>query len=37
MIEEIGEGQTRIHVACPDMAELRLALAGLKGRAVLSE
>ena len=37
MIEEIGEGQTRIHVACPDMAELRLALAGQKGRGVLSE
>jgi predicted metal-dependent phosphoesterase TrpH len=37
MIEEIGKGQTRIQVACPDMAELRLALAGRKGRGVLSE
>jgi predicted metal-dependent phosphoesterase TrpH len=35
-LEEIGDGLTRFQVASPDMAELRLALAGRKGRKVLS-
>ncbi len=34
--EEIGGGLTRFQVASPVMAELRLALAGQKGRKVLS-
>ncbi|MGD9034854.1 MAG: PHP-associated domain-containing protein, partial [Desulfobacteraceae bacterium] len=35
-LEEIGDSLTRFQMASPDMAELRLALAGRKGRKVLS-
>jgi predicted metal-dependent phosphoesterase TrpH len=35
-LDEIGTCLTRFQVASPDMAELRLALAGRKGRKVLS-
>jgi predicted metal-dependent phosphoesterase TrpH len=35
-LEEIEDGLTRFQVASPDMAELKLALAGRKGRKVLS-
>jgi hypothetical protein len=35
-LEEIGSGLTRFQMASPDMGELRLALAGRKGRRVLS-
>jgi len=35
-LEEIGGGLMRFQMASPDMAELRLALAGRRGRKVLS-
>jgi predicted metal-dependent phosphoesterase TrpH len=35
-LEEIGDSLTRFQMASPDMDELRLALAGRKGRKVLS-
>ena len=35
-LEEIGSCLTRFQMASPDMAELRLALAGRKGRKVVS-
>ena len=35
-LDEIGDSLTRFQMASPDMAELRLALAGRKGRKVLS-